>query len=200
MFTGLVEEIGSVRRVEAGSEYRKITVDASRVLDDLALGDSISVDGACQTVTDIDTGGFAVETLATSLQKTTLGRLARGSQVNLERAVTPQSRFGGHLVQGHVDGLGRISGLRRRGHNVYLEVILPDELARYCISEGSVALDGTSLTIAELRGTRITMNIIPTTWDHTVLRQRSVGDHVNVEVDMMARYAERLLGLQGESR
>ncbi len=200
MFTGLVEEIGSVRRVEAGSEYRKITIDASRVLDDLALGDSISVDGACQTVTDIDTGGFAVETLATSLQKTTLGRLARGSQVNLERAVTPQSRFGGHLVQGHVDGLGRISGLRRRGHNVYLEVILPDELARYCISEGSVALDGTSLTIAELRGTRITMNIIPTTWDHTVLRQRSVGDHVNVEVDMMARYAERLLGLQGESR
>ncbi len=200
MFTGLVEEIGSVRRVEAGSEYRKITVDASQVLDDLALGDSISVDGACQTVTDIDTGGFAVETLATSLQKTTLGRLARGSQVNLERAVTPQSRFGGHLVQGHVDGLGRISGLRRRGHNVYLEVILPDELARYCISEGSVALDGTSLTIAELRGTRITMNIIPTTWDHTVLRQRSVGDHVNVEVDMMARYAERLLGLQGESR
>ena len=200
MFTGLVEEIGSVRRVEAGSEYRKITVDASQVLDDLALGDSISVDGACQTVTDIDTGGFAVETLATSLQKTTLGRLARGSKVNLERAVTPQSRFGGHLVQGHVDGLGRISGLRRRGHNVYLEVILPDELARYCISEGSVALDGTSLTIAELRGTRITMNIIPTTWDHTVLRQRSVGDHVNVEVDMMARYAERLLGLQGESR
>lgn len=200
MFTGLVEEIGTVRRVEGGSEYRKITFDASRVLGDLELGDSISVDGACQTVTDTDEGGFAVETLATSLQKTTLGRLARGSQVNLERAVTPQSRFGGHLVQGHVDGLGRISAVRRRGYNIYLEVILPGELARYCISEGSIALDGTSLTIAELRGTRITMNVIPTTWDHTVLRHRSVGDRVNVEVDMMARYAERLLGLQGESR
>lgn len=200
MFTGLVEEIGTVRRVEGGTEYRRITIDASRVLEDLALGDSVSVDGACQTVTDTDERGFAVETLATSLQKTTLGRLARGSQVNLERAVTPRSRFGGHLVQGHIDGLGRISAVRRRGHNIYLEVILAGELARYCISEGSIALDGTSLTIAELRGTRITMNIIPTTWDNTVLRHRSVGSHVNVEVDMMARYAERLLGLQGESR
>lgn len=200
MFTGLVEEIGTVRRVEGGTEYRRITIDASRVLEDLALGDSVSVDGACQTVTDTDERGFAVEALATSLQKTTLGRLARGSQVNLERAVTPRSRFGGHLVQGHIDGLGRISAVRRRGHNIYLEVILAGELARYCISEGSIALDGTSLTIAELRGTRITMNIIPTTWDNTVLRHRSVGSHVNVEVDMMARYAERLLGLQGESR
>jgi riboflavin synthase len=160
----------------------------------------VSIDGACQTVTDLDESGFSIETLGVSLQKTTLGRLARGHKVNLERAVTPQSRFGGHLVQGHVDGLGRITAIRRRGHNIYLEVVLPESLARYCISEGSVAIDGVSLTIAELRGVRITMNISPTTWDHTVLRYRSTGDHVNIEVDVMARYAERLLGLQGGSQ
>ncbi len=134
------------------------------------------------------------------MEKTTLGGFERGTRVNLERAVTPQSRFGGHLVQGHVDGVGRVSAVRRRGHNIYVELILPEELVRYCISEGSIAVDGVSLTIAELRGSRITMNIIPTTWNETVLQYRQVGDFVNIEVDMMARYAERLLKLHGGSQ
>ena len=200
MFTGLVEEVGSVRRVEGDSQYRKITIDAQTVCQDLADGDSISVDGACQTVTRHDDRSFSVETLSVSLEKTTLGRLERGTRVNLERAVTPRSRFGGHLVQGHVDGVGRISAVRRRGHNIYVELILPEELLRYCISEGSIAVNGVSLTIAELRGSRITLNIIPTTWNETVLQYRQVGDFVNIEVDMMARYAERLLGLNGGSK
>jgi riboflavin synthase len=107
--------------------------------------------------------------------------------------------MGGHFVQGHVDGTGRVSKLQRRGENIYLELVLPDELARYCIAEGSIAVDGVSLTIADLRGTRVTINVIPTTWNDTALRSRSVGDYVNIEVDVLARYVERLMGTASAS-
>ncbi len=193
MITGLVEEVGTVRHVERRAGYRRITIDAQLVLGDLELGASVNVNGACQTVIAISDGGFAVETLAASLEKTTLGSLARGATVNLERAVTPSTRLGGHLVQGHVDGIGRITEVRRYGENVFVEVLLPHHLERYCISEGSIAVDGVSLTIAELRGARITANIIPTTWRDTALSRHRTGELVNIEVDVMARYAERLL-------
>ena len=194
MFTGLVEEVGAVRSTQRRGDYQELWVNAATVLDDLNRGDSISIDGACQTVTAIDANGFAVETLAVSLKKTTLGALSKGSPVNLERALTPRTRMGGHFVQGHVDGTGRVSKLQRRGENIYLEVTLPANLARYCISEGSIAIDGVSLTIADLRGTRVTINVIPTTWNDTALRERSVGYYVNIEVDVLARYVERLMG------
>lgn len=193
MFTGLVEEIGTIRSVSHSSDYQELWVNAHRVLDDLRRGDSISINGACQTVTALDDNGFAVETLGESLKKTTLGSGGRGTELNLERAVTPSTRLGGHLVQGHVDGVARVSQVRRQGANIYFEVIVLEHLARYCISEGSVALDGVSLTIAQLRGTRLVINIIPTTWNDTALRNRRAGSYVNVEVDVMARYAERLL-------
>jgi len=196
MFTGLVEELGTVRSVSRRGDYQELWVDARRVMDDLAYGDSISINGACQTVTRRDEIGFAVDTLAESLKKTALGGLGRGAEVNLERAVTPSTRLGGHLVQGHVDGVARVTEVRRQGENIYFGVLLPEELARYCISEGSIAIDGVSLTIAELRGTRLRMNIIPTTWNDTALRNRRVGEQVNIEVDVIARYAERLLGPQ----
>jgi riboflavin synthase len=199
MFTGLVEEVGTVRSTRRRGDYQELWVNAEAVTSDLKRGDSVSIDGACQTVTALDARGFAVETLAVSLKKTTLGALSRGAAVNLERALTPSTRMGGHFVQGHVDGTGRVSKLQRRGENIYLELVLPDELARYCIAEGSIAVDGVSLTIADLRGTRVTINVIPTTWNDTALRSRSVGDYVNIEVDVLARYVERLMGTASAS-
>ncbi|MDZ7794459.1 MAG: riboflavin synthase [Spirochaetia bacterium] len=196
MFTGLVEEVGVVGRVNRRGVYQLLRINAQKVLDDLKLGDSVAVNGVCQTVTELHADGFSVETLEVSLQKTSLGSLKAGSRVNLERALQAGARMGGHVVQGHVDGLARITAVQRRGENVYVELVLPQELARYCVSEGSVAVEGISLTIAALRGSRITLNVIPTTWRETVLSDRRQGDRVNIEVDIMARYVERLLTSQ----
>ncbi|MFW5827296.1 MAG: riboflavin synthase [Alkalispirochaeta sp.] len=197
MFTGLVEEIGTVRAVRGGGSYQTIQIAAETVLEDTRVGDSISIDGACQTVTRIASGAFEVETLAVSLQKTTLGRYRAGRRVNLERSLTPETRMGGHIVQGHVDGVGTVATVREDGKNVYFSVVVPANLARYCIGEGSIAIDGTSLTIAELTdhgtSTTITVNVIPATWRTTVLADRVAGDPVNLEVDVLARYVERLL-------
>jgi len=193
MFTGLVEEIGRVRSKSRQGDYQHLTIDAQDVLDDLHRGDSISVNGVCQTVIDIDEKGFAVETLAVSLQKTNLGELKKNVKVTLERALKVNSRLAGHMVQGHVDGLGRVSALRRNKQNTYLELVLPDELMKFCVPEGSIAVDGISLTIAWVRGARIVLNIIPTTWEHTLLKDRRIGDRLNIEVDMMARYAAKIL-------
>lgn len=196
VFTGLVEEVGTVRSIDRKGAYQRLTIDAAKVLEDLEFGDSISVNGVCQTVTTVDEKGFSVDTLEVSLQKTGLGFLQTGAGVNLERALTPNSRMGGHMVQGHVDGLARITALRQRAENVYLELILPKDLMRYCAKEGSITVEGISLTIADIRGVRIVLNIIPTTWKETTLREHKVGDKLNIEVDMMARYVERILEAQ----
>ena len=193
MFTGLVEEIGTVRSVQRGDQYRVLHIEARRVLDDAGVGDSIAIDGACQTITTIERDTFTVETLAASVQKTTLGSFRAGRRVNLERSLTPQQRMGGHFVQGHVDGTARVVDIRTVGHNVYFSVELPSELARYCIRGGSIAIDGTSLTIAEFDHTTIVVNVIPTTWRATALADREPGDAVNIEVDVLARYVARLL-------
>ena len=193
MFTGLIEEMGRVHAVKDGPGCRRLTFEARRVLEDLNTGDSIAVDGACQTVVGIENGRFAVETLAVSLEKTTLGSFRTGRRVNLERSLTPDRRMGGHFVQGHVDGTARTAEVRRAGANVFFSVELPAGLARYCIAQGSIAVDGTSLTIAEMKDCRVMINIIPATWEHTVLADRKAGDAVNIEVDVLARYVERLL-------
>ena len=193
MFTGLIEEIGRVYSVKTGEGYRKITFEGGRVLDDLSLGDSIAVDGACQTVVEIEDKRFTVETLAVSLQKTTLGSFRAGRRVNLERSLTPDRRMGGHFVQGHVDTTARVAEVRRVGANVYFLLELPPDSLRYCIAGGSIAVDGTSLTIAELNSRGVTINIIPATWEHTALADRGAGDAVNIEVDVLARYVERLM-------
>ncbi len=192
MFTGLVEETGKVRSVGRNTGSLRLEIECVSILDDLSLGDSVSIEGACQTVVSLVKGGFTVDTLAETLKKTTLGSLGPGSRVNLERAVRPSDRLGGHLVQGHVDGTGTIESFRRTGENVYLTVKLPESLLRYCISQGSVAISGVSLTIAELTPTGIVINIIPETWKRTSLEVRTRGDAVNIEVDMIAKYIERL--------
>ena len=199
MFTGLVEEIGTVRSTARRAAYLRLFVECTSILDDLREGDSVSINGACQTAVAVHKDGFAVDSLAETLKKTTFGRLSVGSRVNLERALRVGDRLGGHMVQGHVDGLGTVEEVRLAGANVYLAVGLSGELHRYCIAEGSIAIDGVSLTIAELSATGVRVNIIPETWRRTALREVKEGDAVNIEVDVLARYVERLLGAGGDT-
>ena len=196
MFTGLIEELGSVRnRVRRGA-FQQLEIAAERVLDGLQVGDSVNIDGVCQTVVAIGESGFAVETVAETLSRTTLGTLGIGQAVNLERALRADQRLGGHLVLGHVDGMARIRRRTERDGEHRFEIEPPPALARYIAAKGSVALDGISLTVAEVSGDAFTVAVIPHTFDNTTLSHRRAGDSVNLEVDVIARYVERLLGEQ----
>lgn len=196
MFTGLVEAVGRVAEVTGRGDYRRIVVDSS-FSGELRRGASVSLNGACQTVVAGTPRTFTVEALSETLAKTNLGSLAPGHRVNLERPLTPAGRFDGHIVQGHVDGTGRIADIRRVGEGWYVAVSLPPDLIRGCIAEGSIAIDGISLTIARLEERRVTVNIIPTTWAHTTLAERRVGDPVNIELDVIGRYVFRFLATGG---
>jgi riboflavin synthase len=197
MFTGLVEEVGTVAATSGSGEYRLISLRGPKVADSLRPGDSLSVNGACQTVVRVEGNVVSVEALSETLGKTNLGTLRSGSRVNLERPLTPESRFDGHIVQGHVDGTGTIAEIRHDGEGYYLTVTLPKELAAGCIPQGSIAVDGISLTIARLAETSVTVNVIPTTWRETTLSARKVGDPVNVETDVIGRYVFRYLETAG---
>ncbi len=196
MFTGLIEELGSVRgRVRRGA-FQQLEIAAERVLADLQVGDSINIDGVCQTVVAIGESSFAVETVAETLSRTTLGTLGIGQAVNLERALRTDQRLGGHLVLGHVDGIARLRQRTEHDGEHRFEIEPPPALTRYIAAKGSVALDGISLTVAEVSGDAFTIAVIPHTFDNTTLRHRRAGDSVNLEVDVIARYVERLLGEQ----
>ena len=193
MFTGLIEEVGEIKTVQQIAGGKKLFISASFILDDLAVDDSIAVNGVCLTTVDFSKDGFWVEAVAETLQKTTLGQVKTGLKVNLERAVRLHDRLGGHLVQGHVNGMSKISRIDKLGENYALDVLIDDVLEKYMILEGSVALDGISLTIARLSGTQVGINIIPHTWTHTNLRYLKVGDYINTEVDVIAKYVDKLL-------
>ena len=193
MFTGIVEEVGRVYSISNSGDKAHLAIQAKRVLEGIRVGDSINIDGVCQTVTSFDSESFAVDTLAESLKKTTLGSLRSASPVNLERALRPDSRMGGHFVQGHIACTVRIRELRSTGNNVYLAVEIPEEQLRYCVPEGSIALDGISLTIANISGNVVTANIIPATLKATGLGHKQAGDFMNLETDIIGRYIERLL-------
>ncbi len=195
MFTGLVEEIGDVLSVQRRYGSMRITVAVRTILESMQEGDSVNIDGVCHTVTSFSDADFTVDTLAETLKKTTLGTYKPGRRVNLERSLTLERRMGGHFVQGHVNDTGLITTIRREQNNVFVTVELSDELMKYCIREGSLALDGISLTIAEISGREVTINVIPHTYSHTTLQSKKTGDRVNVEVDLLGRYVERLLGL-----
>jgi riboflavin synthase len=192
MFTGIVEEVGVVWAVAGIPGGIRITVAARAVLEELAIGDSIDLDGVCQTVVHRSADRFAVEAVGETLQKTTLGGWRAGRRVNLERALKTGGRLGGHIVQGHVNGTGRILARRPGGEHFLLEVRLPEELRRYVVEEGSIAVDGVSLTVARLRGPRVGIRVVPHTAAHTTLGAKRTGEPVNIEVDVLARYAERL--------
>ena len=199
MFTGIIEEIGEVLAAEKMQDGVRITVSARKVLDDLKPDDSISIDGACQTVIRCNARSFTVEAVGETVQKTTLGSFRSGRRVNLERALTLQTRLGGHLMQGHINGTARITQWFARGENYFLEVEIPDQLTSYCIPEGSIALDGISLTIARMENNRVGISIIPHTVKCTTLQEKKVGDLMNVEVDVIARYVQQFLNETGSS-
>ncbi len=194
MFTGIIKAVGSLRSIaERGGDVR-LRIEAPGLdLDAVAAGDSIAVNGVCLTAVDMDPGSFAADVSRETLNHTTLGGLNEGSPVNLEPALTLASPLGGHLVTGHVDGVGRLLSRRDDARSWRLEIEVPEPLARYVARKGSVCVDGISLTVNEVTGSRFGVNIVPHTMDATNLGQRQIGDPVNIEVDIVARYLERLV-------
>jgi riboflavin synthase len=197
MFTGIVEEIGTVRHVSETPSGRRLEIAAEKVLERLALDDSINVAGACLTVVARDDRSFSVDVVPETISRTTLGRLARGSRVDLERAVTPVTALGGHIVQGHVDATTSLLSRKAEGEGARLRFAMPKELARYVVEKGFIALDGVSLTVASLTKTSFDIALIPRSARATTLGSLREGDLVNVEVDIIGKYVERLLGAKG---
>ena len=197
MFTGIVEELGMVTDVhwlaEGADSAARLTVAGNLVMADAAPGDSIAVSGVCLTVVDVSAGCFTADVMRETLMRTTLAEAIVGTPVNLERAATLQTRLGGHLVQGHVDAVGSILDRATTPQWDVVTIALPDQLARYVVEKGSIAVDGVSLTTVEAGLTSFTVSLIPTTLQRTTLGAKAVGDLVNLEVDVMAKYAERLL-------
>jgi riboflavin synthase len=188
MFTGLVEETGIVAGVESGADGTHIEVRARTVLEGLAVGDSISIDGVCQTVVRHDADSFAVHAMATTLSRTTFAMLRAGAEVNLERALALGARLGGHLVQGHVDAVGTVARVDPREGHVLLDVEAPEEVLEATVLHGSIAINGVSLTVNALHGAVIQVALIPHTWQHTNLRLLRAGQGVNLEADLFGKY------------
>jgi riboflavin synthase len=196
MFTGIIEELGSVRSVEERGENARLVIDAKTVTEGTKHGDSIAVNGVCLTALDIHDDSFAADVSRETLLRSTLGSLKPGAPVNLERAVTPETRLGGHMVQGHVDARGRFVSVEDLGESWTVRISYPPELARYLVFKGSVAVEGISLTIANLMDEYFEIAIIPKTWELTNLSQLKPGDSVNLEVDVIGKYVERLLAFR----
>ena len=205
MFTGIVEELGRVVRLETVEDSARLTVEAPTVTQDVSLGDSVSVNGCCLTVTAVHGSTFTADLMAETLTRTTLGSQAPGDPVNLERALRASDRLGGHIVQGHVDATAEVLDHHRGEHWDLLRIGLPQEIARYVAVKGSVALDGVSLTVVDVvdapnaspvpgAGASLSVGLIPETLRRTTLGTRRPGERVNLEVDVLAKYAERLLG------
>lgn len=194
MFSGLIEEIGTVTAFERRGSDARVRIRASEVLSDLKEGDSIACSGPCLTAINIGDGQFACDISAETLQRTTLGALKVGDRLNLERSVRLQDRLGGHLVQGHIDGAGRVHSRERVGESELWWFEIPEAHMRYIVEKGSIALDGISLTVAGLEANRLSVALIPTTLKETTLGDKGPGDPVNVECDIIAKYVEKLLG------
>jgi riboflavin synthase len=199
VFTGIVEEVGTVVVREDGSDSAVLRIRADRVLEDVGLGDSIAVNGVCLTVVDVADGVWSTDVMAETLRRSSLGHTGAGAGVNLERAVTAHTRLGGHMVQGHVDGVGRIVSRTPGDAWEVVRIGLPRDLARYVVEKGSIAVDGVSLTVSAVSSADddepwFEVSLIPTTLRDTTLGARTPGDPVNLEVDVIAKYVERLLG------
>ncbi len=193
MFTGIVEELGSVVALEDQGDAVRLTVRGPEVTSDAGLGDSISVNGCCLTVVSNQDGAFTADVMRETLDKTSLGALVPGARVNLERAVTPATRLGGHIVQGHVDGTGTVVSRTPSEHWEVVEVSLPADLERYLVPKGSITVDGISLTVVEVRSDSFTVSLIPETLARTTLGARQPGETVNLEVDVIAKYVEKMV-------
>lgn len=192
MFTGIIEEIGKVKSLRRGAKSFTLEVEADKVLEDTRVGDSIATNGVCLTVTRMTEHGFAADVMPETVQRTALGELLPGSQVNLERALTLQTRLGGHLVSGHIDGTGRLIARRLDDTALWLTVACDSHLLRYVIEKGSVTLQGVSLTVARVDDHSFSVSLIPHTQAATTLHEVRVGDLLNIENDVIAKYVEKL--------
>jgi riboflavin synthase len=198
VFTGIVEEVGTVDEVRPEGNGAVFTIAAERVRDGLALGDSVAVDGACLTVTSLLDGAFTVQAVGTTLGRTTFGGFSGGRRVNLERALALGQRLGGHVVQGHVDGLGEVVSIRRSEELVLIDFRMPGDVAAVTVLHGSITVNGVSLTVNELPSPGVCqVSIIPFTWEHTNLAELAEGDRVNLEGDTIGKYVRHLLGQPG---
>ena len=193
MFTGIVEEIGTVRRVTSGQNDGSIDVKAKLVLEGTKIGDSIAVNGVCLTVTTLREDGFTADVMPETLRRSNLGALQSGDPVDLERAMAADGRFGGHIVSGHIDGVGTITGQRREGIAVWVTIAAPPEILRYIVEKGSVAIDGVSLTVAVVTEQDFSVSLIPHTGSQTVLLKKGPGSQVNLENDIVGKYVARLM-------
>ena len=197
MFTGIIEEVGALERLAGG----EIAIRAKKVLEDVALGDSIAVNGICLTVTHFDAAHFTADVMPETVRRTSLAELKRGSRVNLERALTLRSRLGGHIVSGHIDGVGTIA-MQEEGNAILLTVRADADILRYIVEKGSVALDGISLTVARVSAADFTVSLIPHTREITNLREKRSGSRLNIETDILGKYVEKLFPgarIKGES-
>lgn len=194
MFTGIIEAIGKVNRMDSHGGDMRLTIDTGKLdMADVQLGDSIAVNGVCLTAIQLDNSSFSADVSRESLSLTTLGELKTGSQVNLEKALTMATRLGGHMVSGHVDGLGTVVERHDDARSVRFTIDAPAELARYIAKKGSITVDGVSLTVNEISGNRFELNIVPHTMQETIMSTYQAGKQINLEVDLVARYLERLL-------
>lgn len=197
MFTGIIEETGTVRSIARGSNSARLTIRADTVLQGTRTGDSIAVNGACLTVTKVERDFFCADVMAETLGRCTIGKMKPGDRVNLERALTISKRIGGHLVSGHVDGTGEVVGIAEEGIAKRMTIKADDELLRFIMPRGSIAIDGISLTVCALGRTDFAVGIIPQTAVGTTLAAKRKGDTVNIECDIVAKYIERFLDVEG---
>ncbi len=191
MFTGIIEDVGRIAGIKKLSGRWEFRVETA--LEGISEGDSVAVDGVCLTAIAVESGAFIADASLETLNVTTLKDKPINAQVNLERAMRADSRFDGHMVMGHVDGIGRITDIRKEGDSLRFEFEIPEELSRYIVKKGSVAIDGISLTVNEQRDNRFTLNIIPYSASHTTIGSKNLGDQVNVETDILGRYVEKFV-------
>lgn len=192
LFTGIIEEVGTVRRMRTGG----MTIAAKHIMGDVKLGDSIAVNGVCLTVCEMSADSFSADVMPETLRRTNLGTLKVGSAVNLERAMAANGRFGGHIVSGHIDGTGTVVSLRKEGNATWVTISALPELLRYIVVKGSVAIDGISLTVAKVSQHDFSVSIIPHTGSETTLLHKKCGEQINLECDIVAKYIEKLCGRQ----
>ena len=200
MFTGIIEEVGTVKSIQSGKSSSVLRIKGQKVVQGTRIGDSIATNGICLTVTKIENDSFEADVMSESLKRTNIGTLIPGSFVNLERALSLETRLGGHIVSGHIDGTGQISEFKRDDNAVWLTIETDPGILRYIIEKGSIAIDGVSLTVAAVDDQSFQVSIIPHTGEETVLLRKQPGDTVNLECDMIGKYVEKLLGLNSKKQ
>ncbi|WP_278682844.1 riboflavin synthase [Paraclostridium bifermentans] len=200
MFTGIVEEIGTITHIKNGVKSSKLIINCNKVLETTEIGDSICTNGVCLTVTNINKGTFEADVMAETIRKSNLNTLKIGSKVNLERALSLSTRLGGHLVSGHIDGIGYIKDLKREDSAIWITIKTSVDILRYIVYKGSITIDGISLTIAYVDDDVFKVSIIPHTLQQTILSSKNIGDSVNLECDIIGKYVEKLLGINKPSK